>query len=228
MSNASPSDLGAGQQAPSDSANLPNQIAFAVERMLARLDIMKPVRVVAVHAGQGEPPGPGTVDVQPLVSQIDGNGNAVEHETVYGIQVGRMQGGPWTIICDPVVDQFGYVICSDRDISKVAASPGVAPPGSNRRFSISDGVFVGGMLNQVGESYLWLRADGTFKLAAAGGFVLESNTSGKATITGDLDVSGEIRAMYGDVTAKAAYPASFVNLSLHRHAGNNQPPIPGT
>lgn len=228
MSNASPSDIGAGQQVPNDSANLPNQIAFAVERLLARLDIMKPVRVVAVNAGEGEPPGPGTVDVQPLISQLDGNGNAVEQGTVYGIPVGRLQGGPWTIVCDPVVDQFGYVICSDRDMSKVIAAPGVAAPGSNRRFSISDGVFVGGMLNEVGESYLWLRADGTFKLAAAGGFVLETDTDGKATITGDLTVSGEIKALYGDVTAKAAYPAAFVRLSLHRHAANNTPPIPGT
>lgn len=229
MSNASPTDLGAGQQTPNDSANMPNTIAFAVERILAQLDTMKPVRVVAVHPGEGSPPGPTTVDVQPLVSQIDGNGNVVEQGVTYGIPVARTQGGPWTIICDPVVDQFGYVVCADRDISAVVAQPGLGPPGSpGRRFSISDGIFVGAVLNAVGDSYLWLREDGTFKLAAAGGFVLETDTSGNATATvgtkmtvvGNLDVTGEI-------TKGSATPATKVTLGNHRHSANNVPPTPG-
>jgi hypothetical protein len=230
MSNtASSSSLGASQQTPNDAANLPNEIAFAVERMLARLDIAKPVKVVAVNSGAGSPPGPCTVDVQPLVSQVDGNGNAVEQGTVYGIPVARLQGGPWTIVCDPVVGQFGFVVCADRDISKVVASPGVAPPNSSRRSSISDGVFVGSILNDIGEQYLWLRADGTFKLAAAGGFVLESDASGNATMTtgsGGLTVNGPINST-GQITANSNNPATKVTLTNHRHSANNQPPTPG-
>lgn len=227
MSNASPTDLGAGQQTPNDSASEANVIAFAVERILARLDTMKPVRVVAVHPGEGSPPGPTTVDVQPLVSQLDGNGNAVDQGTVYGIPVARTQGGPWTIVCDPAVDQFGYVIAADRDASAVAAQPGVAPPGSQRRFSISDGIFVGAVLNAVGDSYLWLRADGTFKLAAAGGFVLETAADGKATMTtGGLTVTGPINSN-DQITANANNPAAKVTMTNHRHVANNTPPTPG-
>lgn len=219
MSTASPTEIGAGQQTPNDSTNVPNQIAFMVRRILAQIDIAKPVKVLAVNAGSGSPPGPCTVDVQPLVSQIDGGGNVVEQGTVYGIPVARMQGGPWTVVCDPAVGQFGFVVCSDRDMAKVIAAPGVAPPGSYRKFSISDGVFVGSILNEVGENYLWLKSDGTFKIAAAGGLVLESS-SGKLTITGDLDVTGE-------VTAKSGSPATKVTLSQHQHSANNTPPTPG-
>lgn len=217
--NANPEDVGAGQQTPNDSSNLPNLIAFACESIIARLDIAKPVKVLAVNAGQGTPPGPCTVDVQPLVSQIDGSGNVVEQGTVYGIPVARMQGGPWTVVCDPAVGQFGFVVCSDRDMSKVVAAPGVAPPGSYRKFSISDGVFVGSILNEVGDNYLWLRSDGTFKIAAAGGLVLESNSSGKLTLTGDLDVTGEVKAKAGTV--------AFVTLTGHQHPSNGAPPSPG-
>lgn len=222
MSNASPSDLGASQQTPNDSASEANRIAFAVERILARLDIAKPVKVVAVHAGSGTPPGACTVDVQPLVSQLDGNNNAVEQGTVYGIPVLRQSGNGWTVVIDPKAGDFGFVVCADRDISTVAASPGVGKPGSNRRFSISDGIFVGGILNNPrdGESYLWLRDDGTFKLAAAGGLVLESDTNGKLTLTGDLDVTGQ-------VTAHSTTPALKVTLTQHRHSANNTPPTPG-
>jgi phage baseplate assembly protein gpV len=62
------------------------------------------------------------------------------------------------------------------------------------------------------------------KLAGAGGFVLETDASGKATITGDLTVTGQIKAN-GQVTAHA--DGSFVTLTQHFHAANNTPPTPG-
>ncbi len=195
-------------------------------RILARLDTMKPVKVVAVNAGSGSPPGPGTVDVQPLVSLIDGNGNAVEQGTVHGLPVGRLAGGVWTIVCDPAVGDFGYVVCSDRDISKAVASKGVAAPGSLRRFSVSDGVYVGALLNDVGANYLWLRPDGTLKLTAAGGFVLETDVNGNATITGDLTVTGRIISNT-DVYAPSTVGGVLVSLRGHIHPGNNLPPTPG-
>lgn len=223
---ASSGDLGAGQQEPGTSASEENKIAFAVRQIMARLSTMKPVKVIAVHAGSGTPPGPMTVDVQPLVQQIDGNQNAVSHGTVYGIPVARTQGGKWTIICDPAVGDIGYVVCSDRDMSKVKATAAEAPPGSLRKFSISDGVYAGAMLNQATAAYLWLKADGSFKLADAGGFVLESDGSGNATWTGNMAVKGNITAT-GEIT-RGLGGADQVTLGQHKHTANNTPPTPGT
>lgn len=224
---ASSGQLGAGQQDPNDSSSETNKIAFAVARIMAeRLDTMKPVKVIAVHAGTGTPPGPATVDVLPLVQQIDGNRNAVSHGTVYGIPVARLQGGPWSIICDPAVGDIGYVVAGDRDMSKVKTTAAEAPPGSLRKFSIADGVYEGGILNQPTSAYLWLRSDGTLKLVDIGGFVLETDGSGNGTVTGNLNVTGTIKAT-GDVWAAAGSPATKVTLLGHISVNSNTPPTPG-
>lgn len=222
--------IGAGQQDPNDSASETNKIAFAVRQILARIDTMKPVKVIAVHPGSGTPPGPTTVDVLPLVQQIDGNRNAVSHGTVYGLPVKRLQGGAWTVICDPAVNDIGYVVAGDRDMSKVKATAAEAPPGSLRKFSIADGVYEGGILNQTTSAYLWLRADGTLKLVDGKGFVLETDGSGNATVTGDLNVKGNITATQ-EIT-RGLGGADQVTLGHHQHptAANGPPsaPTPGT
>lgn len=185
--------LGAGFQSPNDSASEVNQIAFAVKQVLKDYDFMMVVKVVAVHAGSGSPPGPTTVDVQPLVSQIDGNGNVVQHGTVPGIPVRRIQNGGWTIVCDPSVGDIGYVKSADRDISKVKASPGIAPPGSSRLFNIADGIYEGAILTAPTSAYLWLKPDGTFVLVDKAGFGIKSDGAGNGIVTGNLIVNGNLQ-----------------------------------
>ena len=118
-----------GQQTVSDANSDTDAISFLVKQLVARLDTMKLVQVTAVHGGgEGQPAG--TVDVTPLVSQIDGNGYGTPHGTVYGLPWSRLQSGKSGIICDPQVNDIGYVMAADRDISKVKATSTAALPGS--------------------------------------------------------------------------------------------------
>ena len=132
------SGFGYGQMFPDDVGTEGATIAFICRQLIQQLNIMKLVKVMAVHPGSGTPPGPGTVDVQPLVSQIDGNGYATPHGTVNGIPVWRLQAGPWAIIADPAVGDIGYVVCADRDISNVTRNAGAVQgpynPGSRRQY----------------------------------------------------------------------------------------------
>lgn len=184
---------GAGQQHPNDSASDANALAFAVKRILSKYDTMLPVKVVAVHAGSGTPPGPATVDVQPLVSRVDGNMNGVQEGTVSGIVCSRIQGGPWVIVCDPAVGDIGWVVAADRDISKIKAGNGAAGlPGSSRRWSIADGVYAGAILNDAPKAYFWLKSDGTLQLKDGGGFKIETDGQGNAAFTGNVTVIGNL------------------------------------
>ena len=225
------SDFAYGQGTPDDFSEELSVVAFICRQLIERLDVMKLVKVSAVHPGDGSPPAAGTVDVIPLVNQIDGNRNPVPHGTVYGVPYWRFQFGKWAIIADPGVGDVGYVVCADRDSSLAAKNSGQqVNPGSLRRYDVADGVYVGGCLNAVPAATFWLKTDGTLEVTDSKGNVLETSSNGFA-MTGNLAVTGDITAT-GDVIANSG--ASQVSLQNHLHsgvttgAGDSGPPVPGT
>lgn len=166
---------GYGQQTPYDTTSQLGEITFIIRQMLARMNTMKVVRVVAVHNVGGVAQA-GTVDVQPLVSQIDGNGNAQPHGIVPGVQYFRLQGGASAIICDPVDGDVGYVICSDRDTTNIKNGQSTSvTPGSFRRNDLADGVYVGGILNKVPTTYIQLTSTGVSIVDANGNKIVTSS-----------------------------------------------------
>jgi hypothetical protein len=210
--------FGYGQLQPNDGAHDLNAIAFVVRQMVARLDTMKLVQVKAVHAGTGTPPATGTVDVLPLVNQIDANGFPVPHGTVYGIPFFRLQGGKWAVILDPAVNDVGYVLCADRDSSNVAKNPGQqVNPGSRRRLNIADGIYVGGLLNAVPAATLWLKPDGTLKVSDSGGNVIDTS-SGSWVFTGNVEFKNNVM-VDGSLNVSGDTVSDGVDLKTHIHSG---------
>lgn len=221
-------NIGYGRQTPFTSNDDLSVVAFVVRQMILRLSTMKLVKVVAVHGG-GADGIPATVDVLPLVNQIDGSGNSQPHSTVYGIPCWRMQAGGWAVVLDPVVDDIGYVSVSDSDISNVKATRKQANPGSERAYGVSDGVYVGGVLNDAPTGVVHLKSDGYLKIADQHSNVLESSASGWA-LTGDLAVTGKITATE---TITGLFGTTPVGLTTHVHTSATpgsptSPPTPGT
>jgi hypothetical protein len=249
-----PSDqgsVGASQQGPNDASSDFSKSAFLVRQMIAQMiDTMSPAQVTAVHPGSGSPPAAGTVDVQLLVSQIDGNGNVVQQGTVYGIPYFRLQGGAWAVVVDPAVGDFGYVIAASRDISSVVKNPGIQAPGSQRKYNFADGIFVGGALNTVPTATVWLKSDGTVVITDQNQNVIETTSDGitltpagiGVTINGNLIVNGALQlggalqsvsgGTYSDTIATTGdVMAGSISVKLHTHGGvssgtsNTGPPV---
>lgn len=237
-------NTGAGQQDPADSNSDFDVTCFIIRQMMAQLDTMKLVKVMAVTGGGGALAHAGTVDVQPLVNLIDGSGNATKHGTVYGIPWMRLQGGTGAVILDPAVGDVGYVLCADRDISNVKGlTPGSvvqANPGSYRKYSIADGVYVGGLLNEVPAQYIAF-SDSGIKIADRHGNVVETSATGIAitpksgspvtvngplVVTGNFQLGGSLLAQPGGVyggnlvtsgAITSGTGGSAVTLRTHTH-----------
>jgi hypothetical protein len=234
MTTASPGSAGISQQGPNDHSNAFNATAFLVKQLQAQVESMMPVQVTAVHPGSGSPPAVGTVDVQLLVSQIDGAGNVAQNGIVYGLPYFRLQGGPWAIIIDPAQNDFGFIIAADRDITSVKANPGIQAPGSPRKYSYSDGIFLSCPFGTtVPAGTFVFKADGTWTLTDQFGNVLNGSSSG-ITAT---PVSGGSFAVNGNITATGTIIGGFggpdqVGLTTHEHptaaTGSPSPPTPGT
>jgi len=233
-----------GAQRLPDAVDERNAIDFMVRMTLGQIATATVVRVEAVsNAGAVSPVG--TVDVLPLVAQLDGAGNATPHGTVYGLPYFRLQGGTDAVIMDPKVGDLGLAVFASRDISSVKANKAPSNPGSRRQFSMADGLYLGGFLNGTPEQYVRFHAGGVQVVTPgdveiqAGGDVTVT-ADGTASVTAptvsvdgatsvtvtsaDIQLDGPVHitgAVTGDSTAifTGAVTGAGIGLSTHKHTG---------
>ncbi|WP_313622829.1 Gp138 family membrane-puncturing spike protein [Achromobacter sp.] len=134
-------------------------LQFLISQALLRLSTSTLVKVVSVTNSGGLSPV-GFVDVQPLVNQLDGAGNAVPHGILYRLPYFRLQGGADAIILDPKIGDVGMAAFANRDISHVKASRAQSNPGSWRSHDMADGLYFGGLLNGTPSQYVQFTGGG--------------------------------------------------------------------
>lgn len=223
-------------QQPSDVATEYATMRFVIESLMSRLSTCTLVRVVACTNDGGVSPV-GTVDVQPLVNQIAGNGTAMPHGRLYKLPYVRAQGGTSAIILDPKPGDLGLACFASRDISAIKSATGKAQataaatrglnPGSKRQYNMSDGLYVGGLLNAVPTQYVRFSADGV-TVVSPDTIRLQAPT---IELAGDVvQTDGDITAT-GFITADGDVVGSGVSLATHTHSGvttgggNTGPPV---
>jgi hypothetical protein len=158
------------------------------------------VQIVAVE-NAGEVAAVGFVDVHPMIAQLDGLGNATPHGVVHNVPYMRLQGGANAVIIDPQVGDIGIAVFASRDLSVVKATKAEGNPGSRRRFSMADALYIGGVLNGVPTQWVRFSADG-----------IEIKSDAGVTILGNVDVTGTI-------TASGQITGAGIPLSTHKHTG---------
>lgn len=131
------------------------------------------VLVKAVYANGTA--GPARVDVQPMVHQIDGSGNAVPHGIVHGLPCARIQGGGAGIAVDPVVGDIGAAVFASRDISAAIQNRAPSQPGSLRRYDMADGMYFGTLLGGPLTDYIRIQS-GAIALSTTGTMTINANS----------------------------------------------------
>lgn len=190
-----------GLQTPNSGQGEFNAITFLVRQILNRVSTATLVKVVSVTNSGGVVPV-GFVDVQPLVNQIDGYGNAVPHGVLHHLPYMRLQGGANAVILDPQVGDIGIAVFADHDISSVSANKAQSNPGSMRRFDMADGMYIGGMLNGTPTQFVEF---------SAGGITITSPN--QITLTAPaVQINGTV-TVTGDVTAQGT------SVHTHKHGG---------
>lgn len=166
---------------------------FHILQRLMRVRTMTLVSVVAVHAGAG-PLDPITVDVQPLIKMLDGQGNATSHGTIFNVPVWRVQGGGNVLVVNPKIASVGVMGVCDRDISSVQSTNGKeSAPGSLRTHDLADGIYFGGLFGNEEIKQSILMNDDGITVTDKSGNVLQSSSSGWM-MTGNLKVNGTVEA----------------------------------
>lgn len=216
-----------GQEGYNSANSEYNAISFIVMSLLGSfVSTMKIVKVKSV-TNEGALAAVGFVDVQPMVNLMNGVGETSEHGTIFNVPYFRLQGGKNAVIVDPAVDDIGIMVCADRDSSVVKESKAVSQPGSQRRFSMADGVYIGGILNGTPEQFIRFHEDGIEIKSTNGKISLNGLLINKdGQVDGNLNVQGDVQAA-GEVSAKTATPQQ-IRLTTHFHPSNGAPPTPGS
>lgn len=148
-----------GAQRPDSATSDYNAQSFLIAQELAKVRTATLVKVTAVTTA-GEVGDVGFVDVFPMVNQVDGSGQAMPHAVIHNVPYFRLQGGANAVIIDPQIGDIGICVFSDRDISAVKTSRTQASPRGRLLFSMSDGLYLGGVLNGTPTQYVQFSAAG--------------------------------------------------------------------
>jgi len=132
---------------------------FAIQAALAKMQTATLVQVKSCTNDGAVGPF-GTVDVVPMVAQIDGAGNTTPHLTVFELPYLRLQGGENAVIIDPQPGDIGIAVFASRDISNVKTTQAPAAPGTFRSYAWEDGMYLGGVLNGTPTQYLRFASGG--------------------------------------------------------------------
>ena len=176
------------------------------------------VRVLKTYGG-GVGAAP-TVDVQPLINQVDGLGNPTSHAPIYGLPVSRVHSGNGAIISDPAPGDDYVLSIPDRDISKYLASGQQSSPDSKRRSSLSDGILHHAVRSPQPTQYVMFKPAGGFVVADSAGGTIETFPSSK-TVTVTPPTGGKV-ILGGNGTDGGTYspvvtvagPSTYVEAKL--------------
>lgn len=189
-------------QTPTDSATDFQQLRFQILQRLLKVQTVTLVQVVAIYGGGVAPVG--TLDVLPLVDQIDGAGTAQPHVTLYNRPYLRVQGGTLGIVCDPQVGDIGVMVFAARDISAVLSSRGHGPPPSRRVFDYADGLYLFSIPNETPTSFIQFDpTTGDIDIVATGRVRIQGTT---------VNMNGAVVSSSGEVTDSAG-----IVLGTHVH-----------
>ncbi len=225
-----------GQQQGADVATDWMALQFAIRQILSRVATCTLVRVVACTNSGGVSPV-GTVDVQPLISMVAGNGTVVPHGRLYKLPYIRVQGGTNAVILDPQPGDLGLAWFASRDISAAKADPAAlrgadgppgVQPGSERQFDMSDGLYMGGLLNGAPAQYVRFTADSVEVVSPIKVTVQAPTIELKGAV---VQTGGDV-SMSGTATVATDVIGGGISLKNHHHSGvtpgggTSGPPLP--
>jgi hypothetical protein len=157
-----------------------NALSFIIQQAIrGQVNTAIICKVVGVSAGY--------VDVLPLVTQIDGFGEAVQPTKLYRLPYMRYHGGICAVKLDPVVGDIGLAVFAQKDCSSVGVgTTEPQKPASFRENSMANGFYVGGFLNREPSCFIELKQNNTIIINATSGLIINNNV----TVNGDVVASG--------------------------------------
>lgn len=135
-----------------ESVGGPRELEYILTRLIGKAYTATLVKVNEVQEGKTGPVG--LLHATDLIQQMDGNNDGIPNVPMRNLPYFRLQGGANAVIIDPKPGDIGLAVFAQRDISQLKQSREEGPPPSLRTHDVSDGLYIGGLLN--GEPSQWI------------------------------------------------------------------------
>lgn len=207
---------------PEDLAGGTRTQEYIINALIGRVGTITICRVESVKPGQTG--AVGTVDIKPLVLQMDGAGNPVDTATIFNVPYMRYQGGANAVIVDPKVGDLGICLVCSRDISQVKADKAEATPPTRRQYDLSDSLYIGGILNGAPSQYIHFLESG-INVVSTGAVNIKGtsiNLDAPVTATSTIIAAGDItdNSGAGNAQTMASMRVAY-NGHTHTAQGEN-------
>lgn len=129
---------------PSDFVDSLNALLYIINKEVDKVKTMILVRVVGVNTVETAVRKVDTIDVIPVIQEVDANNEAVPLDIIPNIKYIRWQFGNNAIKAVPAIGDIGIMIISKKDASRISINSGIVT--TKREYCLQDGVYIGGLL----------------------------------------------------------------------------------
>ena len=182
---------------PEESVGGAREFEAIVARLIGRSYTVSIVKVDTVQPGQTGPVG--FLSAVDMIQQVDGNNEGIPNVPMLKLPYFRLQGGANAVIIDPKPGDIGLAAFARRDITEIKRTKTEGPPPSARAYDVSDGIYIGGILNGAPSQWIHFLDSGIDVVA-----------TGKITYTTPAEY--EINASSFKVTAGTADIIAATNI----------------
>lgn len=179
-----------------------NALRYLAMSLISEMETCTLVKVISCTNNGGVSPV-GTVTVQPLVDQRDGENHPIPMPKLNNLPYFRLQGGSNAVIIDPEAGDIGIAIFASRDISSVKSLKEHSTPGSERQYDLADGLYIGGVLNGSPTQYVQFNSSG----------ITVNSPTKVHVIAPDVTVDASSSATINTSTAKVTADTASMSIS---------------
>lgn len=183
-----------------------------VNRMIGQIYTVTVVRVVSVDAGATG--AVGFLNATDMIQQMDGNNQGMENVPMINMPYFRLQGGANAVIIDPEVGDLGIALFARRDITELKRNKREAPPPSLRSNDVSDGLYIGGLLNAAPSQWIHFLGSG-IHIKSTAEITMDCT---KLKVNAPIESTKDITDNVDDQTSSMAKMREAYNS--HTHLGN--------
>lgn len=109
-------------------------IDFVLEQRLSKINTILPAKIISINGARAS--------VQPMISSVMPNGDISSRPIIQDVPVYQLSTSTMHMYIPTKVDDIGYILLSQRDISNFKESLQEQSPPSLRFFSLSDAIFI--------------------------------------------------------------------------------------